>query len=373
VYLNKDINDYYIIEKLLAEKLEMEKPEFIKSVYIYGSLAKDEIIPYKSNLNILVIINDELFKSTELSLIKEIKNAVSIKNINLVFNIYTITDITNKERNTPLLFPFLNDILVNSYVIYGENIEHLIYEQINNMSVDYVKLESEIVFNKIIPAKFITAYLENKKYEMITQIYDLYKYITYFKKIELNLDYHIKEQDLDSDYLLNLFCILRKESNNLDYENKLKEIKERNVIPGRAAGVILFNTNLKKVLILEHSCDGGGWWAFPKGGIEKQEPHRDAINREVYEETGITNINIKDYLYQTNHLYTGSINRIRKTKTFFYFATTEESEVKLSEEHLNFKWVDINDAKNYIKSNYLLFILGLAGAKIGLLENLFPK
>lgn len=364
MYLDKNINEYYVIEKLLAEKLEKEKPEFIKSVYVYGSLAKDEIVPYKSNINILVIVTGELFKSTEITLIKEIKDAVSVKDVNLVFNVYSLADITNKERNTLLLFPFLNDILVNSYIIYGENIEHLISDKINNMTVDNVKLESEIVFNKVIPARFMAAYLENKSNEMKTTIYDLYKYITYFKKIKLDLDYRIKEQNLDSDHLLNLFCILRKEADNLDYENKLKDIKEHAVIPGRAAGVILFNTNLKKVLILEHSCDGGGWWAFPKGGIEKHETHRDTINREVDEETGIKNINIIDYLYQTNHLYTGDGNRIRKTKTFFYFATTTESEVKVSEEHLNYKWVDINDAKNYIKSNYLLFILGLAGNKL---------
>lgn len=364
MYLNKDVNEYYVIEKLLTEKLEKEKPEFIKSVYICGSLAKDEIIPYKSNINIMVVVTDELFKSTELSLIKEIKDTISVKDINLVFNIYTLADITNKEKNTILLFPFLNDILVNSYIIYGENIEHLISDKINNMTVDNVKLECEMVFNKILPSKFMEAYLESKSYEMATTIYDLYKHITYFKKIKLNLDYQIKDQNLDSDHIFSLFSILRKESDNLEYENQLKNIKEHTVIPGRAAGVILFNTNLKKVLILEHSCDGGGWWAFPKGGIEKHETHIDTINREIDEETGIKNINIRDYLYQTNHLYTGDGNRIRKTKTFFYLATTEEFEVKVSEEHLNYKWVDINDAKNYIKSNYLLFILGLAGNKV---------
>jgi bis(5'-nucleosidyl)-tetraphosphatase len=164
------------------------------------------------------------------------------------------------------------------------------------------------------------------------------------------------------DFLINAYVIYgeRIENTLSNYlkEKNFEKTREETIIVGQGAGVILYNTKINKILILEHSYGGGGYWAFPKGGIEENETHEDTINREVDEETGITNINIKEYLYQTNHHYKNK-NVIRKTKVYFYFATTEETDVKVSDEHLNYKWVDLEEVKNYVTYNNSLYVLSL--------------
>lgn len=53
----------------------------------------------------------------------------------------------------------------------------------------------------------------------------------------------------------------------------------------RAAGVIVFNQNIDKVLLV---CNPGGYiWGFPKGHAEDSELLVDAAVREVREETGL--------------------------------------------------------------------------------------
>lgn len=78
------------------------------------------------------------------------------------------------------------------------------------------------------------------------------------------------------------------------------------------------------------------YWTFPGGKMEKGETPRDAVIREVREETGFC---LNSYpLTKLGQLY------IRRPDcdfafTLFHIELKEKIEVKLSEEHTDFDWI----------------------------------
>ena len=108
-----------------------------------------------------------------------------------------------------------------------------------------------------------------------------------------------------------------------------------------SAGIILFNKLNEKFLLLNYPSKH---WDFVKGKMEKGEtPHETAI-RETKEETGITDIEFIDG-FKEEISYTLFINHeeINK-KVIFYLAKTNSTEIKISEEHLDFIWLNFKDA-----------------------------
>mgnify|MGYP001064747553 FL=1 len=89
------------------------------------------------------------------------------------------------------------------------------------------------------------------------------------------------------------------------------------------AGVIIFNTNLKKILIVKNkSIESANKfkWGIPKGHIEKNELPHECAMRELYEETGVR-LNI----------YRNSKNCIRCiNNTIYYIFSIPETELKIS-------------------------------------------
>lgn len=119
---------------------------------------------------------------------------------------------------------------------------------------------------------------------------------------------------------------------------------------GRRQAVKVFVINDKKILFLRiHSDDcGNGKWDIPGGGINEGEKIRDAVKREVFEETSLELDNIKKLTEKNGKL---DVDKTGYHCDYtFYIADAKGTDVQLRKsecakmdfapEHNEYKWVD---------------------------------
>jgi len=110
-----------------------------------------------------------------------------------------------------------------------------------------------------------------------------------------------------------------------------------------AGGIILNEEN--KVTVVNQD---GYTWAFPKGGVKEGEDELTAAKREVWEETGLKNIELIRKLgdYQ-RHVFNdkGEIDKsILKTITMFLFKTEEEELKPIDPGNPEARWLTKDEA-----------------------------
>ena len=108
---------------------------------------------------------------------------------------------------------------------------------------------------------------------------------------------------------------------------------------------IIFNRNFNRILLLQRSNDdptGANSWENAGGGIEHGEEPEEAIKREIGEETGITEITIK------NVAYVALINGGEPYLIIAYICESQTETVTLSHEHQAFKWADKEECKTML-------------------------
>ena len=86
------------------------------------------------------------------------------------------------------------------------------------------------------------------------------------------------------------------------------------------------------------------YWDLPKGHPEKGEKELDAVRREVEEETGLKDIEfIEGYKEWVKYFFKFQGKTIFKIVTF-YLCKTKTKEVKISGEHIGYKWLSYEEA-----------------------------
>lgn len=68
---------------------------------------------------------------------------------------------------------------------------------------------------------------------------------------------------------------------------------------------MVININTGKILLIkyfdEHSKSTkeftDGFWVLPGDGVKKYETFEEAVKREIYEETGMINVNVKNCVF----------------------------------------------------------------------------
>ena len=116
-----------------------------------------------------------------------------------------------------------------------------------------------------------------------------------------------------------------------------------------ASGGLVQNNKGEFLFIFRH-----GKWDLPKGKLEKDESIENAAIREVSEETGITNIKLKNFITNTYHTYRlGNATILKKTHWFnMDYDGNEPLIPQKSEDILQAEWVRINQLKNILKNTY---------------------
>ena len=111
----------------------------------------------------------------------------------------------------------------------------------------------------------------------------------------------------------------------------------------KSAGAVIFRKQRGGIyyLLLHY---GIGHWDLAKGHIEKEETETETVKREVREETGLGDINIiYGFKERIKYYFTAKEKTIFKT-VVFYLAETKTKSVKISKEHIGFKWLPYNEA-----------------------------
>lgn len=117
----------------------------------------------------------------------------------------------------------------------------------------------------------------------------------------------------------------------------------------KSAGAVIFRREGGKIyyLLLNYAAIGKvekTYWGFSKGTIEKGEKEIDTIIREIREETGIKDLKfIKAFKETEKYFFRSKRENIFKT-VFYLLAKTKIKKVKLSFEHLGYKWLPYKEA-----------------------------
>ena len=109
-----------------------------------------------------------------------------------------------------------------------------------------------------------------------------------------------------------------------------------------SAGVIIFREDSKLLFLLLYYPSGH--WDFVKGKIEENENTHQTVVRATKEETGITDLDFVDDFEESieyDFQYEGEL--IHK-KVIFFLAKTSIEKIKISHEHLDYVWLEFEDA-----------------------------
>ncbi|MDQ6985391.1 MAG: histidine phosphatase family protein [Candidatus Dojkabacteria bacterium] len=117
-----------------------------------------------------------------------------------------------------------------------------------------------------------------------------------------------------------------------------------------AVGGLIQNSKTNKILLLRRKKtnvpDEG--WEDLTGRINQYEDPETALRREVREETGIESLEIIKPL-TTFHFFRGDETKEKELIGIIYWMKTDEIEVEISEEHSEYRWVNIEDALKLVR------------------------
>jgi len=113
-----------------------------------------------------------------------------------------------------------------------------------------------------------------------------------------------------------------------------------------SAGAVIFRRDGEiKYLLLRYES---GHWDFPRGGIELGEKEEETIVREAKEETEITDLIFLPNFREKIFWFYKKDGRTIYKEAIFYLAETKTAEVKLSHEHIDFKWLSYAEAMKQV-------------------------
>lgn len=116
-----------------------------------------------------------------------------------------------------------------------------------------------------------------------------------------------------------------------------------------AVGAMISRNSDSKVLLIKRAANviEAGLWEYPAGRLHQFETFEDGLKREVKEEVGISNLEIVMPLRTFTYMRGGN-EAENEVKGITFWCRTDQNEVIISNEHAEFKWLDINEAINLV-------------------------
>ncbi len=114
-------------------------------------------------------------------------------------------------------------------------------------------------------------------------------------------------------------------------------------------GIIIYKCTQKTPIFL-FLRRAEGWLDLPKGHIEKGETPMQASIRETMEETGI-NVESPEpnFRYVDTYTFANGNSKVKKSVMFFIKEVSKDTEVRISNEHVGYEWLEYKEALAKIK------------------------
>ena len=109
----------------------------------------------------------------------------------------------------------------------------------------------------------------------------------------------------------------------------------------------IYNIKTNKVLLLQRN-DGNNVWEIPGGKRENNEDIVNALKREVQEETGLI-INEYKIVYVSPIFENHPV--LKPFLNIGYLCLVDNSDVVISDEHIDYKWVNVEELANYLDND----------------------
>jgi len=118
----------------------------------------------------------------------------------------------------------------------------------------------------------------------------------------------------------------------------------------RAAGGIVTDEKDRVLLIYRR-----GKWDLPKGKVEENEPVELCANREVVEETGLNELQLRKPLAITYHTYSEKGKSILKETHWYLFDARSDQQLQpqIEEGIHKVEWVEKDKIEHYKRNTYL--------------------
>jgi bis(5'-nucleosidyl)-tetraphosphatase len=391
MHLNNEKLQYYKMVTKLEETFKKEKPSFVKSVFIYGSVSRGEMIPGISDLDVMIILNKETLNEEETQLLNKINKQVHKEYpIHMTFRLRNPSEISGEDKTTnDFIGISIWDYYTDAWYIYGEDISEEFKKKIQRSSSIIKKdLVARILeLRKALRSLYSVHELQSSttttqsktstvRYKIGDILGELARVICWTKgiKFKTTQDATVQASKISGEDLFNDAIEIKKSKKEIsffevyeiienvfekllgqDYQKAEDIFKNQKFRERTTAGLILKNKTNQKYLILKNS-EHDNYWTVPKGGKQTGESITAALKRELFEETQISDFKIGNELVHLNHYYFDKEDYLVKVKTILYAAETNETEAVLSHEHTNYKWVNKKEFLEYSKHTINLLI-----------------
>lgn len=142
----------------------------------------------------------------------------------------------------------------------------------------------------------------------------------------------------------------------------------RAAVREETAGGVVWRRNPKGEIEFLMIQDSKHRWTVPKGHVEKGERLADTAVREIYEEAGLKNVKVLDYLGKTNFRYRRDDKLILMTQHMYLIkAMGDTRQIKKEKWMKGIRWFSKNEAINDVEYEDIqkLFLLALRRIRDG--------
>ncbi|MBU0731901.1 NUDIX domain-containing protein [Patescibacteria group bacterium] len=130
---------------------------------------------------------------------------------------------------------------------------------------------------------------------------------------------------------------------------KFSKTKPKQKLPTKqvkSVGAVIINSKNEVLIMFQKQ---NRYWELPKGKTEPGENEMETLRREIEEETGLSDLEVfEDARNSFSYKFTLHGHLINK-RNVYYIARVKNSKVKLSHEHLDYKWVGIEEVNKLFK------------------------